>query len=791
MVELEKIKNIISYLRKLDEITVEEQARLMNIQERIEKGTYTLNDIEYFEDIYNDISEESLGKMDFDKLIDEEEIKKVKKSLENKNDNSSKKEPTQNEENEIISVSEFINELKKLNSKANIKLDKSILSGDNKIYSSIPVEQLELPKGFYYNEKNGITNKHNTNLGMYMNIDAELLNSQNDANTMTSEEEKEFLNTQKQKEAGTQVATEDREIDKVKDQIQENIKESKRLTQEFLEYNKQVIIDKLINKMLNESSNELTEQEKETIKKDVEDNFEERLEYYNNDNEFIISIIEEQIKKLQDKLNNQPEITEESLEITEENKQIVIAELKKAISNHHNSITDRSKQWELREILNKLNQNQYTIEEIIKIIKNNNYNKNNMFSISLTSKEIEIVNLEIQKLEESISSLENQKQQKNNENLINEKKKELEQKNKQKEELENKLENSKNTQVGKDNEELKKQLKDKQDLLNKFKSISNKKLNAIEAAYEKIKDDIVKTLENDEEFLSKDENERFEEIKEKVTKHPEYENITKHSNSEKMTNELVEDINNKLKQKEKENEEEVEVEKDKKLWMKALTGVGGFALGFAAAYMTPGVGHIRMAMASAKIVGSVINTATKNENGKGIIDRISSKIGDRFPTIQKGVETIQKIVNDPRVKWFSNGFTAGYLTGNIVEVFKQKLKEKAAEEATKKTTETIVKDTGEKAADNLDDLDNFVPKHGDVIDLSQLKYGNISSTSNKILHLLHGIGEDQAIFDKSKIVNGVEKWHILTPDSDGYVWVTKKEAIKAMKQAAKTAAKSR
>ena len=30
------------------------------------------------------------------------------------------------------------------------------------IFSSVPGDELVLPEGFYYNEKNGITNKHNT-----------------------------------------------------------------------------------------------------------------------------------------------------------------------------------------------------------------------------------------------------------------------------------------------------------------------------------------------------------------------------------------------------------------------------------------------------------------------------------------------------------------------------------------------------------------------------------------------------------------------------------------------------
>lgn len=36
------------------------------------------------------------------------------------------------------------------------------------VFSSRPPAELELPIGFYYNTKNGVTNKHNTESGMYI-----------------------------------------------------------------------------------------------------------------------------------------------------------------------------------------------------------------------------------------------------------------------------------------------------------------------------------------------------------------------------------------------------------------------------------------------------------------------------------------------------------------------------------------------------------------------------------------------------------------------------------------------
>lgn len=56
---------------------------------------------------------------------------------------------------------ELAKEIKKLNPKVNIYMWNNNVPQEG-IFVNISAEQLKLPKGFYYNEKNGITNKHNT-----------------------------------------------------------------------------------------------------------------------------------------------------------------------------------------------------------------------------------------------------------------------------------------------------------------------------------------------------------------------------------------------------------------------------------------------------------------------------------------------------------------------------------------------------------------------------------------------------------------------------------------------------
>ena len=53
---------------------------------------------------------------------------------------------------------------------ANIAYDPQATS---RFYSSVPIGQLVLPEGFYVNEKNGITNKHKTQSGMYCDLSVE------------------------------------------------------------------------------------------------------------------------------------------------------------------------------------------------------------------------------------------------------------------------------------------------------------------------------------------------------------------------------------------------------------------------------------------------------------------------------------------------------------------------------------------------------------------------------------------------------------------------------------------
>ena len=67
---------------------------------------------------------------------------------------------------EEYDVGSLIWEIKDLNPEVKIEADYDRWI----IYSSIGIDELVLPEWFYYNEKNGITNKHNTKTWIYVSV---------------------------------------------------------------------------------------------------------------------------------------------------------------------------------------------------------------------------------------------------------------------------------------------------------------------------------------------------------------------------------------------------------------------------------------------------------------------------------------------------------------------------------------------------------------------------------------------------------------------------------------------
>ena len=92
---------------------------------------------------------------------------------------------------------EITKKLQELNPNVEVRLENADFSP--RIYSSVPAEQLVLPDGFEFNDKNGITNKHQTSNGQYVALEvvdlsladeSKLLPKFNNSMKMTNTEKK-------------------------------------------------------------------------------------------------------------------------------------------------------------------------------------------------------------------------------------------------------------------------------------------------------------------------------------------------------------------------------------------------------------------------------------------------------------------------------------------------------------------------------------------------------------------------------------------------------------------------
>jgi len=71
-----------------------------------------------------------------------------------------------------MNFKELVNALRELNPTVDIRTcHPAIATSGNRIYSSVSTDRLKMPPGFYYNDKNGMTNKHNSASGMYIGVD--------------------------------------------------------------------------------------------------------------------------------------------------------------------------------------------------------------------------------------------------------------------------------------------------------------------------------------------------------------------------------------------------------------------------------------------------------------------------------------------------------------------------------------------------------------------------------------------------------------------------------------------
>ena len=239
-------------------------------------------------------------------------------------------------------------------------------------------------------------------------------------------------------------------------------------------------------------------------------------------------------------------------------------------------------------------------------------------------------------------------------------------------------------------------------------------------------------------------------------------------------------------------------EEEKKDW-KALLGsvaifTGGFATGMALSCV-PGVGTIRMAMATAKLGVSAVNFVSE-KLGHGKIINISqkveqlknSKFAAKHPKIAAGVNKAYEILTSKEFNLFVNGVSAGYITGNVIEMITGKTvleniksigkNEPTVVETPVNTPETPAtnNDTPTPPSNDVTPIDvpaDLTPVQGQTYDLSEIARGYVASGNKDAVNLITSAGKD-AVFDRAVTAGDGSIWyHFKQANGLGYAWFPK------------------
>ena len=247
-------------------------------------------------------------------------------------------------------------------------------------------------------------------------------------------------------------------------------------------------------------------------------------------------------------------------------------------------------------------------------------------------------------------------------------------------------------------------------------------------------------------------------------------------------------------------------EEEKKDW-KALLGsvaifTGGFATGLALSCV-PGVGTIRMAMATAKLGVSAVNFVSE-KLGHGKIINISQKIeqlknskfAKKHPKIAAGVDKAYEVLTSKEFNLFVNGVSAGYITGNVIEMVTGKTVLENIKSAVK-PNETPGPDAFSGAdgdngalAENTNGTTpdpkppvtptetpeipiDLTPVQGQTYDLSEIAKGYVASGNKDAVNLITSAGKD-AVFDRAVTAGDGQIWyHFKQTNGLGYAWFPK------------------
>lgn len=342
--------------------------------------------------------------------------------------------------------------------------------------------------------------------------------------------------------------------------------------------------------------------------------------------------------------------------------------------------------------------------------------------------------------------------------------------------------------------------------LNRRKMISNyeelKGLTQIRDAYAKIQEEAINKFEEEKELS---EEELDEAVNEFVNNHELISELDKYEDAEKLKQQLKEDIKNNLKTKKIDKKEQ-----NKKLLLKGLAAVGGFVTGLGLSCV-PGVGTIRMGIAATKLAVSGINFwSQKHPEGK--IAKLRNATMEKINKIPGAPKIIEQ-VNKMRAKlkstpWncFINGVSAGYITGNLIELFTGETilehlqgdsKEIQIDNPIKETGDTgnnIPNDnvpTDEIISESIQTIDpsEIMLNQGEVVDISSILQGS-TSPGGELVNIMEEVGKEVQ-FDKiAQAADGKIYWHFKQMNGAGYAWIEASKVQEVLAKAASVGSKT-
>ena len=239
----------------------------------------------------------------------------------------------------------------------------------------------------------------------------------------------------------------------------------------------------------------------------------------------------------------------------------------------------------------------------------------------------------------------------------------------------------------------------------------------------------------------------------------------------------------KKKDKEKENGHKKGNRKD--LAIKAAAGLTGFTTGLAMS-CSPGIGQVRMTIATAKLAQSVVNKGIKvwtKKHPEGKIAKISSKVSDKtqkfgenHPRIASAYSKAKKFIGNDKVQWFVNGVAAGYVAGNVIEKITGKNIFDNVNDMLNpdKSVKNVTNVANVPTQPNTPDVPSNTPadiniEAGQNYDLSGLSQGLVSSDSQDYVNILGQYSKD-AVVDKFKTLPSGEVMVHFTSGGDGLAW---------------------